>query len=300
MLDREIAAILAALPVAPVDFGTWTLDTIPALRAARAALPVPDPPPTTTIHRDITAAGPPGAPDLTMRVYSPPQPATNRPCMLWIHGGGYIVGSALMVDVRLNRWVELLDCVVIAVDYRLAPEDPYPAALDDCQAALAYTIAHADEIGIDPTRTAVVGASAGGGLAAALALRNRDRGEPAVAAQVLIYPMLDDRQVTPSSGLARTPVWTRRREPPRLARLPRFGSGRRRRPGVRGGGPGGRPHWTAPHVRCRRIVRPVPRREHPLRIAASGRRRADRAPRLRRSPARLRRAVPRRRRQPAL
>jgi acetyl esterase/lipase len=209
MLDAEIAAALAGLPVAPVDFGSWTLAQIPELRAARAALPVPDPPPTTTIHRDIVVPGRSGGPEVPLRVYSPPQPAPNRPCILWIHGGGYIVGSARVVDVRLNRWVELLDCVVVAVDYRLAPEHPYPAALDDCDAGLSYAIANADELGIDPTRIVVIGASAGGGLAAALMLRRRDHGEPTVSAQVLIYPMLDDRHVTPSSGVAGTPVWTR-------------------------------------------------------------------------------------------
>jgi acetyl esterase/lipase len=145
---------------------------------------------------------------LTLRVYSGPQPAANRPCLYWIHGGGYILGSPLVVDARLNRLVEQLGCVVVAVDYRLAPEHPYPAPLDDCGTGLRWTVEHAEELGIDPCRIVLVGVSAGGGLAAGLALQMRDRAEEPVAAQVLVYPMLDDRHVTPSSALLDTPVWS--------------------------------------------------------------------------------------------
>jgi acetyl esterase/lipase/3-phenylpropionate/cinnamic acid dioxygenase small subunit len=202
--DPEIASYLAALPPGTFDFDEWTLETIGARRAARAALPVPAAPLTTTVFRDeqVDAA-------VRARIYSPPEAGPPRPCLYWIHGGGYISGSALTVDSRLNRWVEELGCVVVAVDYRLAPEHPYPIPLDDCYTALSWTVKHAERLGIDPARVVLVGSSAGAGLAAALALLARDRGGPAVTHQVLIYPMLDDRQVTPSSQMDGAPVWGR-------------------------------------------------------------------------------------------
>jgi acetyl esterase/lipase len=203
-LDAEIAAALAELPAGTFDFDEWKIETIPARRAARAAPPVPAPPSTTTLFHDERVDD-----AVQVRVYSPPDPSPPRPCVYWIHGGGYIMGSALTVDARLNSWVESLGCVVIAVDYRLAPEHSYPAALSDCYDGLRWSIAHAAELGVDPERIVVAGASAGGGLAAALALLTRDRGEVALAHQILIYPMLDDRGVTPSSGMEGAPVWGR-------------------------------------------------------------------------------------------
>jgi acetyl esterase/lipase/3-phenylpropionate/cinnamic acid dioxygenase small subunit len=198
-LDPEIAA---GLPPGAFDFDEWTLDTIGARRAARAALPVPAPPATTTVFRDedVDEA-------VRVRVYAPPDAGPPRPCVFWIHGGGYITGSALAVDSRLNRWVEALDCVVVAVDYRLAPEHPYPVPLEDCYAGLNWVIKHAERLGVDPARVVIAGASAGAGLAAAVALLARDRGGPPLAHQVLIYPMLDDREITPSSQLDGAAVW---------------------------------------------------------------------------------------------
>lgn len=203
-LDPEIAAQLAVLPPGTFDFDEWTLETIAARRAARAALPVPAAPPTTAVFRDEQAAE-----AVWVRVYSPPDAGPPRPCVYWIHGGGYITGSALTVDSRLNRWVEALDCVVVAVDYRLAPEHPYPTPLEDCYTALSWIVSHAERLGVDPARLLVAGSSAGAGLAAALALLARDRGGPALAHQLLIYPMLDDRQITVSSQLNGTAVWGR-------------------------------------------------------------------------------------------
>jgi acetyl esterase/lipase len=203
-LDPEIAAHLGSLPPGTFDFDEWTLETIAARRAARAALPVPAPPPTTTVFRDEQAD-----PAVQVRVYSPPDAGPPRPCVYWIHGGGYITGSALTADPRLSRWVEELGCVGVAVDYRLAPEHPYPVPLEDCYTALSWTVAHAGRLGVDPARVVLAGASAGAGLAAALALLARDRGGPTVAYQVLIYPMLDDRQATPSSQMDGTAVWGR-------------------------------------------------------------------------------------------
>jgi acetyl esterase/lipase len=208
-IDPEIASALAATPIGGIDFGTWTLETIPELRASMASMPLPEPPPTTTVHRDVVIADPSGVSDAAVRVYSPPADGTGRPCVYWIHGGGYLFGSALTVDQRLNAWVESLGCVAVSVEYRLAPEHPYPAPLDDCYAGLVWVAAHADELGIDGNQIVIAGASAGGGLAAGLALLARDRGEVPVAYQLLIYPMIDDRNVTPSSRIIGAPIWSR-------------------------------------------------------------------------------------------
>jgi acetyl esterase/lipase len=114
------------------------------------------------------------------------------PAVLWIHGGGYVIGTAAQEDTTCRRFARRLGALVAAVDYRLAPEHPFPTPLDDCHDALAWLAARDD---VDPSRVAIGGASAGGGLAAGLALLARDRGEVRPVAQVLAYPMLDDRTV---------------------------------------------------------------------------------------------------------
>lgn len=207
-LDPEIGVALAASPIGSIDFGAFTFETVPQIREAMANMPVVELPATTTMSREVVVPGVDG-PDPTVRVYSPPDEGTGRPCICWIHGGGYLFGSGLGVDARINRWVEELDCVAVSIEYRLAPEHPYPAPLDDCYAGLLWTARHADELGIDPARIAIVGASAGGGLAAALAIRARDRGEVTPCFQLLIYPMIDDRNTSPSSHIEGALVWSR-------------------------------------------------------------------------------------------
>lgn len=128
-----------------------------------------------------------------VRVHSPPLGTSkSRPALLWIHGGGYVGGSARQDDKFCRMVAEQLGIVVAAVDYRLAPEHRFPNGLDDCHAALSWLARRPD---VDAARIAIGGASAGGGLAAALALLTRDRGELRVAFQLLSYPMLDDRTV---------------------------------------------------------------------------------------------------------
>jgi acetyl esterase/lipase len=207
-IDPEIAAILAQSPLGSFDFGSVGLDGIPQIREMMANMPVVDLPPTTTVSREVVVPGVDG-PDPTVRVYSPPTQAAGRPCIYWIHGGGYLFGSGLNVDARINRWVEDFDCVAVSIEYRLAPEHPYPAPLDDCEAGLLWTAQHADELGIDPARIAIVGASAGGGLAAGLAIRARDRGEVTPCFQLLIYPMIDDTNTSGSSHIEGALVWSR-------------------------------------------------------------------------------------------
>jgi acetyl esterase/lipase len=136
-----------------------------------------------------------GLTSVVVRVIAPIEKAVSHPAILWLHGGGFVMGSAKQDDRTCARLVDLLQAVVISVDYRLAPEHPYPAALEDCYAAYKYLHSAATSLHIDPSRVAVVGQSAGGGLAASLIQMIRDRGDRMPVLQMLIYPMLDDRTV---------------------------------------------------------------------------------------------------------
>ncbi|MEQ1490077.1 MAG: alpha/beta hydrolase [Terricaulis sp.] len=137
--------------------------------------------------------GPAGAPDITLTIYRPRAAQQKLPCIYHIHGGGYVGGAASQLEPLHRPAAHDLNCIIVSVDYRLAPENPFPAGIEDCYAGLAWTFANADTLGIDRTRIGVMGESAGGGLAAALTLLARDRGEYGLAFQHLIYPMLDDR-----------------------------------------------------------------------------------------------------------
>lgn len=121
------------------------------------------------------------------------------PAMLWIHGGGYIMGHPNMDDALCERFVQAANCIVVSVDYRLSHEHPYPAAIEDCYACLVWMTNEAKMLGIDVNRVAIAGASGGGGLTAALALMARDKGGPSIIFQMPLYPMLDNRNTTPSS-----------------------------------------------------------------------------------------------------
>jgi triacylglycerol lipase len=122
--------------------------------------------------------------------------APNAPVVFHIHGGGYLFGSPAASDARHRHWAKSVNCAVASVQYRLAPETPFPGAIADCYAALSWLHAEAPKLGLDRTRIALAGESAGGGLAATLALTIRDRGGPKPCFQLLIYPMLDDRTGT--------------------------------------------------------------------------------------------------------
>ena len=137
-----------------------------------------------------------------------------RPALLYMHGGGYISGSTASSWPKfsgLQKIAQEHDCLIVSVDYRLAPETPFPGALEDCYAALKWLHANADSLGADPKRIAIMGESAGGGLAATLAIAARDRGEVPITFQLLIYPMLDDRTGSirePASHIGRF-IWSR-------------------------------------------------------------------------------------------
>jgi len=151
----------------------------------------------------------PGDPEVGVRVYRPAGVEGRLPGLLWIHGGGYVVGNPAMDDEKLHRLCTDLGLVAVSVDYRLAPETPYPGPLEDCYRALQWAFESAGSLGIDVARVGIGGSSAGGGLAAGLALLARERGGPPLRFQLLDCPMLDDRQVTWSSQQDDRPIWSR-------------------------------------------------------------------------------------------
>ena len=163
-------------------------------------------PPTDVTIEERTIPGPDG--EIPIAIYQPPKPAP-RPGLLMIHGGGYIVGTA-REDINGIGYAEHVGCTVVSVDYRMAPEFTYKEAIADCFAGLNWMFDKADELGVDASRIAIGGGSAGGGLTAALALYNRDNKGPDVAFQLLVYPMLDDTHETPSGYEVTHPnVWNR-------------------------------------------------------------------------------------------
>ena len=139
-----------------------------------------------------------------VRLYRPAGAEGPLPALLWIHGGGYVIGNAAEDDDLCRRYVERLGVVVASVEYRLAPEHPYPAPVEDCYSVLTWL---ATLPGVDPDRIAIGGASAGGGLAATLAFFARDRGEVRPVLQLLSYPMLDDRSVDPALDKPGFRIW---------------------------------------------------------------------------------------------
>ncbi|MDM4762600.1 alpha/beta hydrolase fold domain-containing protein [Galbitalea sp. SE-J8] len=176
---------LADLPALRADPGTATLDQL--LADGRMT------------HEERVIPGPEGAPDVLISIFRGAGQKRGGPGFLFTHVGGMIFGDRFTGIATITPWVDSLDAVIVTVEYRLAPENPAPAALEDAFAALLWTADHAEELGFDPDRLVTVGASAGGGLAAGLTLMARDRGGPALAAQILMYAMLDERNDTASS-----------------------------------------------------------------------------------------------------
>ncbi len=209
-LDPELKVMLEKMPTdRPLD-----LTELPAARGKMkkmvttmlAGLPAIE---GVTSH-DRFAAGRQGDPDVRVRVYRPDDQPGRLPALLWIHGGGYVMGDIEQDDRLMKQLARRIGCVAASVDYRLAPEHPFPAPVEDCYAALKWLSANAGELGVDPSRIAIGGASGGGGLCAGLALMTRDRREVKPSFQLLIYPMIDDRNVTPASHAITDPrVWNR-------------------------------------------------------------------------------------------
>jgi acetyl esterase/lipase len=207
-LDPELAAAVAQLPILDLT-DLPSARTIMAERHAQAqsANPRPDRP---VSHSDHSAPGADGDPDVTVRVFRPDDTDDVLPCLYWIQGGGYVLTAPDLDDRFCEEIADVHGCVVVSVDWRRAPEHPFPAAADDCYAGLAWTFRNASALRIDPRRVVVGGHSSGGGAAAALVLRVRDRKEFLVCHQLLIYPMLDDTNSTPASFAVTDPeVWNR-------------------------------------------------------------------------------------------
>ncbi len=147
--------------------------------------------------------GPDGAPDVRVLVYRPKDGTGTMPVILSIHGGAFCMAHPETFELMDVSWAVQQRCVVVAVDYRLAPEHPFPAGVEDCYAALLWTVAQADDLGIDLDRLVVAGGSAGGALSAAVALMARDREGPKIAYQALLIPVIDDRLQTASNEQSR-------------------------------------------------------------------------------------------------
>ena len=186
LVDPEVWPIVELLPFP--DFDRATLHLARADTAARLA-EMPGPPLAATLRTAQRADG------STIELYhfDPNPGAQGQAALYHVHGGGMIVGSAKAMQAGPSALAAALQIPVISVEYRLAPETPFPGPQQDCLDGLAWLAAHASELGIDPARIAIVGESAGAGLAAATVLMARDTGGPKVAAQVLVYPMLDHR-----------------------------------------------------------------------------------------------------------
>lgn len=196
LVDPELRDLLDMIPTNSLD------DAI--LPLARAAMGQMEEPVANYARPDVAieerhVPGSAGTPDVRVVIYRPRDAAAPMPAYLNIHGGAYLMGK----PETSGRWQTDLaaevGCLVVSVDYRCAPEAPAPAAIEDCYAALAWLHGNAAALGVDPARIAIGGDSAGGGLAAALALLARDRGQIPIAFQLLIYPMLDDRAAVSTS-----------------------------------------------------------------------------------------------------
>lgn len=209
-LDPELVAPLDGIMAA--TNGGFDLTDIPGTRAmldgmleamAAEAPPFPgvDTEDLTAEHEGLAVA---------VRHYKPEAAGVSSPALIWMHPGGFVIGNIALDDLLCRQIAKDVGCRVISVEYRLAPENPYPAALDDCFAVLQWVGAQSPALGVDPKRIAVGGSSAGGGLAAALALRARDAGNVKPCFQLLVYPAINDRNTAQvGDGVPENLFWSR-------------------------------------------------------------------------------------------
>lgn len=204
LVDPQLRPLLDLWPTLEL-----TREMLPEMRSASRAMPLP-PIPEGLATREIVRIAGSDVDGLDLHVWRPVESAAApTAAILHIHGGGYVGGTAEVMGFALAPIAAATGCPVVSVEYRLAPETPHPGPVEDCYAALAWMHANAATLGVDPKRIGVMGESAGGGLAAALALLARDRGEHPLAFQQLIYPMIDDRTcVREPHGFTGQFVWT--------------------------------------------------------------------------------------------
>ena len=186
LIDPELAGMVGAGPALELSDAT-----LPEARAMMGSLLAAEPSPA--LRSEVYVPAGDASPDVRLIVHMPPGAGTNRPAIFYVHGGGMVLGSATMREGTDGAMALRHGAVVVAVDYRLAPETPFPGPVEDCLAGLVWLFANAASLGVDPSRIALMGSSAGGGLAASLAQLARDTGGPCACAQFLIYPMLDHR-----------------------------------------------------------------------------------------------------------
>lgn len=198
-VDPELEAFIPFFPRADL---TDPVQSRRYFAELASAVPAPD-----TAGMDVEDRTVPADPDVAVRLYRPHE---AQGAIVWLHGGGYVMGDLATEHPWAARLAAASGAMVISVAYRLAPEHPFPAALDDACAVLAWTAEHAAELGIDPDRIAVGGHSAGGGLAAGAALRARDQRGPRIRFQLLNQPSLDDRQETWSARHFTDTPWMNR------------------------------------------------------------------------------------------
>lgn len=210
LVDPELRPLLDLMPTA-----TFNAETLPLIRQAREQLLAAQQA-ARKAREDVEASerfipGPPEAPPVRVMVYRPRGVTAPLPAYLHLHGGGFVVGKPESFADFSERFASELGCLVVSVDYRKAPETRFPGALEDCYAALRWLHEQAGALGIDPRRICIGGESAGGGLAAGLALLARDRAQLPIAYQLLIYPVLDDRTGTQADTNPHTGefIWTR-------------------------------------------------------------------------------------------
>ena len=200
LIDPALRPIFDSFELPTIDE-----DGIATLR--NTPFPAPEPAAGVVRTEHLVPGAAPADPPVPVRVYRPATAEGSLPAVVTIHGGGYVIGTYDMDGPTLDRWCLELGVVGVSVQYRLAPETPYPGPIDDCYAALQWAYEHAAELGVDRDAIGVYGLSAGGGLAAALALLARDRGKVPLAFQLLDCPMLDDRGGTPSIRARGLRIW---------------------------------------------------------------------------------------------
>ncbi len=196
--DPTIEELASTFPRLDVSDAVGARDMLNEFLEAMAAEGIERPTDDSVEEIERTISGPEGAPDLPIRIYMPKDRNEPGPGFVNFHGGGFILGDLEMEHPRCLIMAAKGGAVSVGVDYRLAPENPFPAGVEDCFAALQWVADNTAELKIDPAKIAIGGSSAGGNLTAAVSLMARDRGGPDVAFQMLFCPVIDDRCETPS------------------------------------------------------------------------------------------------------